>query len=445
MMSSGEYWAKRFESIENSLNKNSRETYSLIEAEIKRAQSQINADIEKWYYRIADNNDITLLSAKKLLTKDQLEEFQWSVEEYIKIAKENELNGDWIKELENASAKVHISRLEALKISTQQQLEKAFGNQLDNIDDLARKTYTDSYYKSIYEVQKGFSVGFEVAKVDEKKLNKIIASPWATDGRNFSNRVWQNKTTMMNTLQSELTRACILGGDPKKAIANMQKYVNRQCKNAKYVASRLVYTEQAYFASEGQKQAFKELDVEEYEIVSTLDKSTSKICQEMDGKHYKMSEFVIGATAPPFHPFCRTVTVPYFDDEFTEDELRASRGESGKTETVPANMKYGEWYDKYVVDEKITSIVGVETSKGVTITGVSNHALERMEQRNITSSQVINSLTNPLSVGKIKEKENGISQEYIGDFARVTINPNTGNVITLWKTSTKIREKLKGG
>lgn len=350
-MNSSEYFAKRFEKIENELNKSSKSAYNILEKEINKANAQINSDIEKWYYRIANNNEMSLLDAKKLLNKNELSEFKWSVNKYIETAKENELSGAWIKELENASAKVHISRLEALRISNQQQLEKAFGNQLDLVDNLARKTFTDSYYKSIYEVQKGFSVGFDVAMIDSNKLSKIVASPWATDGKNFSNRVWQNKTTMINSLTSELTRNCVLGGDPKKAITNMQRFANKQCKNAKYVASRLIYTEQAYFASEGQKQAFKDLDVEEYEIVATLDSSTSSVCQEMDGKHYKMTEFVIGATAPPFHPFCRTVTVPYFDDEFSQDDLRASRGSDGKTDYVPANMKYSEWYDKYVIDE----------------------------------------------------------------------------------------------
>lgn len=50
-----------------------------------------------------------------------------------------------------------------------------------------------------------------------------------------------------------------------------------------------------------------------------------------------------GATAPPFHCYCRSLTAPYFDDEFTIGEKRAARGEDGKTYYVPSDMSYKEW------------------------------------------------------------------------------------------------------
>ena len=80
-------------------------------------------------------------------------------------------------------------------------------------------------------------------------------------------------------------------------------------------------TEQAYFHSVAQQEAFKELDVEEFEVVATLDNLTSEICQEMDGKHFPMKDYEPGVTAPPFHPWCRSVTVPYFDDDFKVEDL----------------------------------------------------------------------------------------------------------------------------
>ena len=94
---------------------------------------------------------------------------------------------------------------------------------------------------------------------------------------------------------------------------------------SKAKAGRLVMTETAYFSSAAQKECFKELDVEKYEIVATLDGHTSDICQEMDGKVFQMSEYEEGVTAPPFHVNCRSCTAPYFDDEFTKGEQRAAR------------------------------------------------------------------------------------------------------------------------
>ena len=87
-------------------------------------------------------------------------------------------------------------------------------------------------------------------------------------------------------------------------------------------------TESAYFASASQKDCFNDLDVEKYEIVATLDSHTSAICQKLDGKVLDMKDYQSGVTAPPFHCWCRTVTVPFFDDDYGE---RIARDYDGKT------------------------------------------------------------------------------------------------------------------
>ena len=55
-----------------------------------------------------------------------------------------------------------------------------------------------------------------------------------------------------------------------------------------------------------------------------------------------MKDYEPGVTAAPFHVFCRTTSVPYFEDDFYGGE-RAARGEDGKTYYVPDNMKYKDW------------------------------------------------------------------------------------------------------
>ena len=85
------------------------------------------------------------------------------------------------------------------------------------------------------------------------------------------------------------------------------------------------------------------------------------MCRSMDGKHFPMSEYMPGATAPPLHPRCRSITVPYFDDEYSDlfnnGSMRAARNGDGKTYYVPADMTYREWEKKLVVQKPpITSI-----------------------------------------------------------------------------------------
>ena len=351
-MKNSEYWKKRFELLEQSQNQQGLQCYADIEKQYRQAQKQIEGQIAAWYQRFAKNNGITLADARKMLTSKELEELKWDINQYIQYGEENAINGTWVKQLENASARYHISRLEALKLQTQQSIEAMFGNQLDSIDSAMRNIYTSGYYRTAFEIQKGVGVGWDFATLDEKQISKIINKPWAVDGKNFSERIWGNRQKLVNELNTELTRNVILGQDPQKAIDAIARKMN----TSKNVAGRLVMTEEAFFSSAAQKDCFAELDVEQFEIVATLDSHTSDICREMDGKHFPMSQWEVGVTAPPFHVWCRSTTVPFFDDEFDSVGERAARDANGKTYYVPADMTYEEWSKKFVKSAPLEDI-----------------------------------------------------------------------------------------
>lgn len=352
-MKSKEYWQKRYMLIEGLNNTQGINVKADIDKAFRMAENGIQSEIEKWYSRIADNNGVSISKARQMLTNRELEEFKWDLADYIKHGEENNINGKWIKELENASGRWHINRLEALKLRVQQKAEEAFGNEVDSIDRFARDAYMRGYYRTAYEIQKGLGLGWNVGVLDDSAIDEIIKKPWCPDGKNFSSRIWTRKAQMVDELHRELLRTTLLGEHPTKAIDRMLKYVDNSFGNARHAAGRLAMTEAAYFGSKGQQDSFNMLGVEEYEIVATLDNSTSKICREMDGKHFPMSEYKAGVTAPPFHPYCRTCTCPYFDDEFTEKDIRSARNEEGEVYHVPADMKYEEWKKKYVKENNL--------------------------------------------------------------------------------------------
>lgn len=280
-----------------------------------------------------------------MLDKRELKDFKMSLNEYIDYGIDNAFSQKWIKELENASARVHIDRLEQLKISLQAEAIRLFGIEDKTLIDSIKKAYNERYNQNNYIVQKGLGIGFDIVDINQDKLDKLIVKPWANDGRNFSNRLWQSKEQMVNNLYNQTVRLS-LGGSLKDAIDSMTRYVGREIKNKKYAAQRLIQTEMSYFTSEAQKESYKELGLDKYEIVATLDNKTSSICQEMDGKVYDMKAYQSGVTAPPFHPNCRSTTCPYFDDEFTVGEMRKAKDILGNTYKVPADMTYKEWKAK---------------------------------------------------------------------------------------------------
>lgn len=345
-MKSSKYWQERFTQLEDATNKDAMKVYRDVDQIYQKAQAEIEAKINTWYQRFATNNQISMAEARKLLTAGELEEFKWSVEEYIKHGKDNAISGQWAKELENASARYHISRLEALKIQTQQSIESLYGNQLDTVDKAIRDMYSSRYYRTAFELQKGFGVGMVMDRLDNNTLSNIVNKPWAADGVNFSSRIWSNKQKLVNELHSSLTRNIITGADPAKAI----KEIKSKMGTSSYAAGRLIMTESAYFSSVAQKNVFGDLGVEKYEIIATLDSKTSEICRRLDGEVFDMKDFQAGVTAPPFHPYCRTTTAPYFDDweELGVDRERVARNDKGDKYFVDGNMTYKDWEKQYV-------------------------------------------------------------------------------------------------
>lgn len=388
-MKNSAYWQERFKLLEQSQNQRGMQCYADIEKQYRQAQKQLEGQIAAWYQRFASNNGVTIQEARKMLNAKDLSELKWDIQDYIKYGEENAINGAWVKQLENASARFHISRLEGLKLQTQQSLEVMFGNQLDSIDGTMRDVYKSGYYHTAYEIQKGVGVGWDFSTLDEKRISKVINKPWAVDGKNFSERIWGNRQKLVNELNTELTRNIILGQDPQKAIDAIAKKMN----TSKNVAGRLVMTEEAFFNSAAQKDCFAELDVEQFEIVATLDSHTSEICRGMDGKHFPMAQWEVGITAPPFHVYCRSTTVPYFDDEFDAIGERAARGEDCKTYYVPADMTYREW-EKSFVDGDKTGLQEVKFMENAQNMGYAKRTKEELEA---VTDEVKNSIKNYVS------------------------------------------------
>lgn len=340
-MKNRDYWKRRMEILQETQLKKGQNYLVDLDKQYKITMKNIERELAYWYERFAVNNRLSMTEARKLLNTKELKEFRWTVEEYIKYGRKNAMNQAWMKELENASARVHVSRLQALKLQLQQQVEVLYGNQTDGLDRLLRNIYTDGYYHTAYEIQKGFNVGWNLHQFNEKQLDRILSKPWSTDGRTFSDRIWTNKQQLLGTLQTRLTQQIVRGEEPKKAIDQISELMGVDRRKA----GRLVMTESAAFTSLAQRDCFKELGVEKFEIVATLDQRTSDICQDLDGEVFDMRDYEVGVTAPPFHPWCRTVTAPYFEDNYGE---RAARDEEGNVYYVPSNMKYGEWKKKFV-------------------------------------------------------------------------------------------------
>lgn len=346
-MVNSEYWAERSTILEASMNEKAtsfinKDLFNLYENNF----AELSKEIRVFYSRFSESNGISFSEAKRLLTSDELSEFKWNLKAYTKRAKENALTGAWAQELENASLRQRISRLEAMQIEIKQKMNELYSTEIDKSENILGSIYSESCFMTSFEIEKKFGIGVKVSGINDQALKKVLSKPWASDGSNFSDRIWgAHRAKLTNDLTNIISNSIIRGNGPRAAIADVSNRYNV----GKSAAANLIQTETTYFVSKGQLDSYKELDVEMYEIIATLDTHTSSICRGLDGKIFVLADFKPGITAPPFHSRCRTVTAPYFNDEFSDDlETRAARDENGKTISVPASMKYEDWYSEFV-------------------------------------------------------------------------------------------------
>ncbi len=342
-MDNREYWRGRFAILEDAAHKQSDQYLRSLDGMYQEAALSVKKEIEAWYGRFARNNQITLAEARKILTAGQLDEFKWTVDQYVKAAEQANLSPEWVRKLENASARYHVSRLEAVQMQIQHQIERLYGNQVDGIDHLLRQLVSDGYTHGAFEVQKGIGFGWDFTTLDQRQLDTLLSKPWTTDNRTFRDRCWTNKAALVDGVHKDLIHGMLRGDAPAKTITA----IRRRFGVSRYQAGRLVHTETTYFNAVSKQQMYRDLGVEEVEVVETLDSRTCAICQPLDGVVIPLLQYEPGVTVPPFHPNCRGTTCPHYDDMGGE---RAARNVDGEVYYVPADMKYEDWKKAFVED-----------------------------------------------------------------------------------------------
>jgi SPP1 gp7 family putative phage head morphogenesis protein len=440
------YWAKRSEYLEAMLHDIGEEFDRQYARQLLRASDSVQKEIEAFYARFGKNNEILFEDARRILTGPEKAAYQMSLEEYVEKARKLPFDDRYIRELENASTVHRATRLQVLQFEMRKTADDLIAKYDAGMTRTASRIYTEGYHRTIFELNKGTGFGVAFDKLDDAKIRNIVSKPWLPDGKNFSERIWgDNRAKLVNFLENDITNGMIRG----QSIDKLTRAVRDRFNVSKSDAARLIRTESAYFASVSTRDAYMNQGVREYEILATLDYKTSEICQEMDGKVFATADYRIGVTAPPFHCNCRTTTVPYFEpdeiDAMFDEAKRAARDENGKYYLVPADMKYSEWHDKYVLNKTVwRDILGTITATGAVVANLKPHFVDRHVEREVPVESAIDALEKPLDVTEPAITKEGLrSVKYIGEKATVAYNPDTDTIITTWPTGRKTLKKLR--
>ena len=322
---SSKYWNRR-RLQKYAENEKKSETYiKNIQSLYEKANKDIDKMISNVYFNYSKDTGLDVQKLKELLTKSESK----------KTWKELEKKGldKYIKD----NYKSRITRLEQIKAQVYERAKDIYPKEDFTQTELYKSVINDSYYKAIYNVQRGTGIGFSFNKLDNNVMNNLLSEKWS--GANYSERIWTNTDILAKEL-SEVIGSALIGGRGAEVTA---KEIRDRFSVAKHYAERLVRTEMNYYDNQADAMAYEEMGIDEFVPVATLDNRTSAYCAEIDGKHFKYSEMEIGVNYPPFHPNCRCTTRGFLGKE-TEKMLtrRARNPVTGGTETIP-NMTYNEW------------------------------------------------------------------------------------------------------
>lgn len=112
----------------------------------------------------------------------------------------------------------------------------------------------------------------------------------------------------------KLSEIVIRGAMTGMSLERMQMEFRQTFQVEKYKAERLLRTEMAYFHNEAEQESYRDLGIEQYIYIATLDNRTSEVCADLDGKVFKTKDGKVGVNLPPMHPNCRSTTGPYYDE-----------------------------------------------------------------------------------------------------------------------------------
>lgn len=251
-----------------------------------------------------------------------------------------------LADLDSPAYSFRMKRLERLSDDLDRMHESIYHSEKTGSDTFYSDLMKDSYYKATFDLQQQTGLAYSFSNLPETEIKRLRGLKWTGEG--YSDRIWSNTGALASSVKDELLVSLMTG----RSVRDTSKAIAERFGAGQNNARRLVRTESAFFHNQMELLSYEEADIEKYIFVAVLDKRTSRICQEHDNQVYDRDKATPGVNYPPMHPWCRSTTVAYDEDaDYSELKRRARNPETGKTELVPADMTYKEWYSKYVAKD----------------------------------------------------------------------------------------------
>lgn len=349
-MKNKDYWTKRKANlIYEQMDKAEKQADKFDEI-YKQSKAYLDKQINKVFDKFQRDYGLSERDARHVLKnmKDQkdLNELRKVLE-----ARPNDPNIQrLLADLDSPAYAYRMKRLERLNDDLDRMRESIYHSEKSGSDAFYSDLMKDSYYKATFDLQQQTGLAYGFSGLPESEIKHLQSFSWVGDGSTYSTKIWGNTGKLTESIKDELLMSLMTGRGTRETAQAIAERFNVGQNDAR----RLVRTESAFFHNQMELLSYEDADIEKYIFVAVLDKRTSRICQEHDNIVYRVDEAVPGVNHPPMHPWCRSTTVAYDEDaDYSKLKRRARNPKTGKTELVPADMTYKEWYSKYVDGKEV--------------------------------------------------------------------------------------------
>ena len=177
-------------------------------------------------------------------------------------------------------------------------------SEVSKVTDILDKVYEDTYYKNAYTMESGMDVNLKFGMLKQEFIDAAVNAK--LDGELFSDRIWENKSDMIDKLQSALID-CMNGNT---TIDKIGKDIQNTFNVSAYESKRLVITELTRIQAQAQTDIGVSAGCTKQMWSSALDDKTCDECASLDSQIFDIDD----SSRPemPLHPFdrCCWINIP---------------------------------------------------------------------------------------------------------------------------------------
>lgn len=251
-----------------------------------------------------------MAAAQTVLSTKSVKQIEKQMKKYYGVAMKNTISSFesvYNKILAQQASGKAITPADLYKLDSYWKMQGQLRKELQKLGDkqiaMLSKVFETNYFEIYYSINiKGVEA---FTTIDSNAVKQLINQIWCADGKGWSQRIWQNTSKLLETLNEELV-SCVITG---KKTTELKKKLQERFGVSYSQADSLARTEIAHIQTQAAKQRYEDYGIQKVQIWADADERRCPECGKLHKKIYP-----VGAEVPiPRHPNCRCCIIPVIE------------------------------------------------------------------------------------------------------------------------------------